>query len=48
MGAASPHLAASVVPAASHMCLQVTLMGLWLVPAIISLRFIFWRFLLVS
>ena len=48
MGAASHHLADSLASAASHMCLQVTLMGLWLVPAIISLRFIFWRFLLVS
>ena len=48
MDAASHDIAASFLSTASHMCLQVTLMGLWLVPAIISLRFIFWRFLLVS
>lgn len=30
------------------MCvLQITLLGLWLVPAVISFHFRFWRFLLV-
>ena len=28
--------------------MQSTLVGLWLVPAIVSVRFYFWRFVLVS
>jgi hypothetical protein len=29
------------------MALQATLLGLWLVPAVISFHFLFWRFLLI-